>query len=80
MKRNHGLCVALGLAHAGELGMLHRETMSKEESHPMKPHYHRWVDPPKWAEPIKTRSGGFWDGHWIGFLFLVPFVCHVRAP
>jgi hypothetical protein len=29
---------------------------------------------PEWAEPIKTRSGGFRDGHWVGFLFLVPFV------
>ena len=29
---------------------------------------------PDWARPIKIRSGGFWDGHWIGFLFLLPFV------
>ena len=25
-----------------------------------------------WARPIKTRE--FWDGHWIGFLFLLPGV------
>ncbi len=29
---------------------------------------------PEWAESIKTRGGGFWDGHWIGFPFLLPFV------
>ena len=23
---------------------------------------------------MKTKSGTFWNGHWIGFLFLVPFV------
>jgi hypothetical protein len=23
---------------------------------------------------IKSRGAGFWDGHWIGFLFLLPFV------
>ncbi len=29
---------------------------------------------PHWARPIKTQNAGFWDGHWIGFLFLLPFV------
>jgi hypothetical protein len=29
---------------------------------------------PNWARPIKNRDEGFWDGHWIGFLFLLPFV------
>jgi hypothetical protein len=30
-------------------------------------------DPP-WARPIKTQGAGFWNGHWIGFVFLLPFV------
>ena len=29
---------------------------------------------PRWAQPIKTRDAGFWNGHWIGFVFLLPFV------
>jgi len=29
---------------------------------------------PNWAQPIKTRNDGFWNGHWMGFLFLLPFV------
>jgi len=27
---------------------------------------------PKWVQPNKTRAEGFWDSHWIGFLFLLP--------
>ncbi len=27
-----------------------------------------------WSRPVKRRKAGFWDAHWIGFLFLVPFV------
>jgi hypothetical protein len=29
---------------------------------------------PNWARPSKTPAGGFWNGDWIGFLFLLPFV------
>jgi hypothetical protein len=29
---------------------------------------------PNWARLSKTRAGGFWDGHWIGFLFLLPAI------
>lgn len=34
---------------------------------------------PHWARPITTRDAGFWDGHWIGFLFLLPFVVMIVA-
>jgi len=29
---------------------------------------------PKWFQPVKTETTTFWNGHWIGFLFLLPFV------
>ena len=34
---------------------------------------------PNWAQPGKTRAAGFWNGHWIGFLFLLPFVVMLVA-
>jgi hypothetical protein len=34
---------------------------------------------PDWARPIKSRDEGFWNGHWIGFLFLLPFVVMLVA-
>jgi hypothetical protein len=29
---------------------------------------------PNWARPDRTPAEGFWNGHWIGSLFLLPFV------
>jgi hypothetical protein len=29
---------------------------------------------PEWARPIETQAGMFSNGHWIGFVFLLPFV------
>ena len=29
---------------------------------------------PHWARPIRLQDGGFWNAHWIGFVFLVPFL------
>jgi hypothetical protein len=34
---------------------------------------------PNWARPSKTPAGGFWNGHWIGFLFLLPFLVMLVA-
>jgi len=34
---------------------------------------------PKWVQPIKTHAEGFWDSHWIGFLFLLPFIAMIAA-
>ena len=54
--------------------MLHREIHAQGRVPPDEATLPPLGHAPEWAEPIKTRSGGFWDGHWIGFLFLVPFV------
>ena len=29
---------------------------------------------PHWARPIEIQDAGFWNAHWIGFVFLLPFV------
>ena len=29
---------------------------------------------PNHQEPVKTRNGRFYGGHWTGFIFLLPFV------
>jgi hypothetical protein len=54
--------------------MLHREIHARVGVPPGEATLPPLGDAPEWAEPIKTRFGGFRDGHWVGFLFLVPFV------
>jgi hypothetical protein len=42
------------------------------------PHHAEELPPlafdPHWAQPIKVREAGFWNGHWPGFVFLLPFL------
>ncbi len=42
-------------------------TVSRPELPPL-------VYDPTWASPGKPPAKGFWNGHWVGFLFLPPFI------
>ncbi len=62
------------LANAETWGMLPDKTAAITSTPPGEPELPPLVYDPDWARPGETPAGGFRDGHWIGFLFLMPFI------
>jgi hypothetical protein len=64
----------------GSLGKLVDEMYAAAPVRGGEPELPPLVYDPGWLQPTKTETGSIWNGHWIGFLFLLPFIvmCAVR--